>query len=239
MFSGKWTRSREDINTRVEVLQKCSTFYSHGAFTLFSISEQHFLCGCTDVNSHQLLIYAWNTSHDRKLCSYVLHPSDSLVVIPPPPPRSLSASVHPSLSPPPPPSTVWCSYDLSGLWRICLYRDWGDAAAHVRLAMHLLKCSNPMQESTQKRKTWVTLAFDARLRACVQITVCGCGDVVTGWSREGGAVMAGWRKSRGRNQRKTAPSMIYWSGITELFPTERRGRWRDKLPRGGILRGKG
>lgn len=58
-----------------------------------------FLCGCTDVNSHQLLIYAWNTSHDGKSCSYVLHPPDSLVVIPPP--HSLSASVHLSLSLPP------------------------------------------------------------------------------------------------------------------------------------------
>lgn len=38
---------------------------------------------------------------------------------------------------------------------------------------------------------------------------------------------------------KTAPCMIYWSGITELFPTGRRGRWRDKLSRDSVLRGKG
>lgn len=61
-----------------------------------------------------------------------------------------------------------------------------------------------------------------------------------GAAREGSGSQDGGGTGGGTGGReKTAPCMIYWSGITELFPTERRGRWRDKLSRDSILRGKG
>lgn len=59
---------------------------------------------------------------------------------------------------------------------------------------------------------------------------------VDGAAREG----CGWQDGGGTGGReKTAPCMIYCSGITELFPTGRRERWRDTLSRDSVLRGEG
>lgn len=227
----------EDVNA----FWNYSTCYractSCAALSVYSRLLSSVLCGYTHVNWHQLLIYAWNTSHIGKLCSYVLHPSDSLLFLP----LCIRLSLRPSTS------RRRCL--LSGAATTCLGFD--VSVCIVTEAMPpptsnprcvFWSALIPCRSQPKRQKESINSYFWCMLvSAACKLQSAG----VVMWSmdgaeREGRGWQDGGRAGGGTGGReKRAPCMIYWSGITELFPTEKRGRWRDKLSRDSFLRGKG